>query len=146
MEFKDYYAVLGVPKTATTKEIKSVYRKLARKYHPDVNPNDKSAEEKYKEINEAYTVLSDPEKREKYDKYGADWENISQGMGEGFDFSGMGGSGFSSFFDFIFGGEGGGPFAGGRSQGNPFGGFQGNPFGGFQGNFGGFQGKSRWWI
>ncbi len=139
VQFKDYYATLGVDKNATTKEIKAAYRKLARKYHPDVNPNDKSAEERYKEINEAYTVLVDPEKREKYDKYGADWENISQGMGqnpfgEGFEFFGGGGSGFSSFFDLLFGGMGeekqGGPFRGGTpfGGGNPFGGGGFNPF------------------
>lgn len=130
INYKDYYAVLGVSKDATTKEIKAAYRKLARKYHPDVNPNNKEAEEKYKGINEAYTVLSDPEKREKYDRYGSDWENIAAGMGD-FNFSGN--SGFSNFFDLLFGEGanvhfgGGGPFRGG----NPF---QG---GNFQGGFGG---------
>ena len=73
MDFKDYYATLGVAKTATPKELKQAYRKLARKHHPDVNPGDKSAEAKFKEINEAYEVLGDPEKRKKYDELGANW-------------------------------------------------------------------------
>src|ERR1700704_3139545 len=73
MEFKDYYSTLGVAKTATEKEIKQAYRKLARKHHPDVNPNDKSAEAKFKEINEAYEVLGDPPKRKKYDELGSNW-------------------------------------------------------------------------
>ena len=68
-DFKDYYATLGVPKTATPEEIKRAYRKLARKCHPDLNPGDKTAEAKFKDLNEANQVLSDPEKREKYDKY-----------------------------------------------------------------------------
>jgi curved DNA-binding protein len=79
MDFKDYYATLGVAKTATDKEIKSSYRKLARKHHPDVNPGDKAAEGKFKEINEAYEVLGDPEKRKKYDELGANWRMYEQG-------------------------------------------------------------------
>lgn len=75
MEFIDYYKILGVPKTATEKEIKAAYRKLARKYHPDLNPDNKEAERKFKDVNEANEVLSDPEKRKKYDKYGKDWEH-----------------------------------------------------------------------
>src|SRR5206468_11789091 len=71
---KDYYKTLGVDKSATSAEIKSAYRKLARKHHPDVNPNNKEAEQRFKEVNEAYQVLSDPEKRKKYDELGADWE------------------------------------------------------------------------
>jgi DnaJ-class molecular chaperone len=73
MDFRDYYSTLGVSKTATDKEIKQAFRKLARKYHPDVNPGDKSAEAKFKEVNEANEVLSDPEKRKKYDELGANW-------------------------------------------------------------------------
>src|SRR5882762_6112576 len=78
MDFKDYYATLGVPKTASEKEIKQAFRKLARKHHPDVNPGDKSAESKFKEINEAYEVLGDPEKRKKYDELGANWRMYEQ--------------------------------------------------------------------
>ena len=78
MDFKDYYSTLGVAKTATEKEIKQTYRKLARKHHPDVNPNDKSAESRFKEINEAYEVLGDPAKRKKYDELGANWRMYEQ--------------------------------------------------------------------
>src|SRR5438046_8021889 len=78
MEFKDYYSTLAVAKTATEKEIKQAYRKLARKHHPDVNPNDKSAEAKFKEINEAYEVLGDPAKRKKYDELGSNWRMYEQ--------------------------------------------------------------------
>ena len=73
MDFKDYYATLGVHKSATEKDIKAAYRKLARKHHPDVNLGDKSAEGRFKELNEAYEVLGDPDKRRKYDKLGANW-------------------------------------------------------------------------
>jgi DnaJ-class molecular chaperone len=82
VDFKDYYTTLGVSKTATDKEIKQAFRKLARKYHPDVNPGDKAAEAKFKEVNEANEVLSDPEKRKKYDELGANWrayENVPPG-------------------------------------------------------------------
>jgi len=114
VEFKDYYAILGVAKDATQKEIKTAYRKLARKYHPDVNPNDKSAEDKFKEFSEAYEVLVDDDKRAKYDKYGQHWEYAhehGENPFEGFDFFGGGSrqedSGFSSFFDLLFGNLGG---------------------------------------
>jgi len=103
MDFKDYYATLGVPKTASQKEIKQAYRKLARKHHPDVNAGDKTAESKFKELNEAHEVLGDPEKRRKYDELGANWRMYEQqaqqgGGGAGAPFGGgwtvnMGGSG-----------------------------------------------------
>ncbi len=104
---KDYYAILGVPRSADEKEIKSAYRKLARKYHPDVNPNDKSAEAKFKEVSEAYEVLSDPEKRKAYDQFGANWEHMqnygSGGAGDGYGFNIPGGeSGFGNIFEQLF--------------------------------------------
>ncbi len=75
MEFVDYYHTLGIDKSATAKDIKNAYRKLARKYHPDLNPTDKDAKRKFQQINEANEVLSDPEKRRKYDQYGNDWKH-----------------------------------------------------------------------
>jgi curved DNA-binding protein len=105
MEFKDYYATLGVSKAATEKEIKQAYRKLARKYHPDVNPGDKRAETRFKDINEAYEVLGDPAKRRKYDELGANWRLYEQAEAQGGPnpFAGqwsanMGGRGGSSGF------------------------------------------------
>ncbi|HUP41446.1 MAG TPA: J domain-containing protein [Vicinamibacterales bacterium] len=93
MEFKNYYATLGIPKTATAKEVKQAYRKMARKYHPDVNPSDKSAEARFKEINEAYEVIGDPEKRKKYDELGSNWKAYEQQAQRG----GGGGAGQGSY-------------------------------------------------
>lgn len=131
MDFKDYYKTLGVSKTATEKEIKSAYRKLARENHPDVHKGEKQAEQRFQEINEAYEVLSDPENRKKYDSLGSQWRNAGPRRGPGggpggvnIDFGDLfgggagggggdfgGGSGFSSFFERFFGGApgGGGP-------------------------------------
>jgi len=95
MEFKDYYAVLGVAKTATEKEIKQAYRRLARKLHPDVNPGDKAAESRFKEINEAYEVLGDPAKRKKYDDLGANWRMYEQAQQQGYGPGFPGGGGWS---------------------------------------------------
>ncbi|MCP9611919.1 DnaJ C-terminal domain-containing protein [Coprobacter tertius] len=139
MPYIDYYKILGVNKTATTEEIKKAYKKLARKYHPDVNPNDDSAHRRFQEINEANEVLSDPEKRKKYDQYGENWKHADEfeaqkqrygqsSGGFGGDFGGGywssdegfgGGSGFSDFFEQMFGGgrqHGGGRTAGYRGQ------------------------------
>lgn len=116
MTFVDYYKILGVGKTASAKDIKNAYRKLARKYHPDLNPNDKEAKKKFQQINEANEVLSDPEKRKKYDQYGNDWqhadeyENARQNQnqssrGRGTRYSGgQSESDFSDFFESMFGG------------------------------------------
>ena len=93
MDFKDYYSTLGVAKTATEKELKQAYRKLARKHHPDVNPGDTSAESRFKEINEAYEVLGDPAKRKKYDELGANWRAYEQGAPGGQAYSGGAGAG-----------------------------------------------------
>ncbi len=129
MEFIDYYKVLGIDKSATANDIKKAYRKLARKLHPDLNPNDKAAQEKFQKINEANEVLSDPEKRKKYDQYGKDWQHADafeqarqqqrsqssygggrtyNGGGQGFDESQ-----FSDFFESMFGGGG---FSGGGQR------------------------------
>ncbi|MBJ2175684.1 J domain-containing protein [Aureibaculum sp. A20] len=130
MNYKDYYKTLGVKKDATSKEIKKAYRKLAAKYHPDKNPNDKTAEDKFKELNEANEVLSDKEKREKYDTLGSNWDayqntgdnwreyanqanqrgsNSRYAQGDPSDIFGQGAAGgedFSSFFETFFGGRG----------------------------------------
>jgi DnaJ-class molecular chaperone len=92
---RDYYQVLGVPRTASEKDIKTAYRKLARKHHPDVNPGDKKSESLFKEIGEAYSVLSDPEKRKKYDRWGPDWEKIEQAQAAGANFRGAPGRSYS---------------------------------------------------
>ena len=120
MEFIDYYKALGVDKNATQEDIKKAYRKLARKHHPDLNPNDKEAHKKFQQLNEANEVLSDPEKRKKYDQYGKDWQHAEQfeqarqsqqqpHANEKFsgDFSE---SEFSDFFSSMFGDTGGGGF------------------------------------
>lgn len=118
MEFIDYYKVLGITASATEKEIKSAYRKLARKFHPDLNPNDPEAEKRFKQINEANEVLSDPEKRKKYDQYGKDWQHAEsfeqaksssgqQNAYGGYTYSGSQGADFSDFFESMFGGFGG---------------------------------------
>lgn len=141
MQYKDYYEVLGVDKNASADEIKKAYRKLAKKYHPDLHPNDESAHKKFTEINEAYEVLSDPEKRKKYDTFGAN-ANFSGGQNFdprdfGFDFGNFGngsytytssdGSGFSDFFDTLFGGFGQASSNSSRKSSN---------FGGFSNGFG----------
>ncbi len=124
MQYKDYYATLGVPKTATQDDIRKAFRKLARLHHPDVAKDKKGAEAKFKEINEANEVLSDVEKRKKYDELGSDWDKPGRhgptrgGGGGGFDFSGgEGQGGFSDFFEAFFGGRGG------TKHGRGFGGF-----------------------
>src|SRR5213075_1222447 len=106
MDFKDYYTTLGVSKTSSEKEIKQAYRKLARKHHPDVNPGDKSAESKFKEINEAYEVLGDAEKRKKYDELGANWRMYEQAGPGGYP----GGAGPQAGWNVNTGGRGGGGF------------------------------------
>ncbi len=140
MDYKDYYQTLGVSKTATQDEIKKAYRKLARKYHPDMNPDDKKSEDKFKELGEAYEVLSDPEKRKKYDQFGSQWQAYTRSGGQPQDFDWTqwgqpgsqgaggygrtvsqedleqmfgGGGGFSDFFETLFGGMGG--MSGGRA-------------------------------
>src|ERR687892_2651194 len=133
MEYKDYYQVLGVPKSATAADIKKAYRRLARELHPDRNPGATAAERRFKEANEAHAVLSDPAKRKRYDELGANWQAYEQaGFGGGAtDWAGFGGApggtrweyrrvspedlgGFSEFFQSFFGGppSGAGPMRG----------------------------------
>ena len=114
---RDYYEVLGVEKNASEDEIKRAYRKIAIKYHPDRNPGDKEAEEKFKEAAEAYNVLHDPKTRQQYDQFGFNGPN----MGSGFDFGGFGGASMNmddifSMFGDIFGGHGFGGFGGGSRR------------------------------
>lgn len=121
VKFKDYYEILGIKRDVTEDQIRQAYRKLARKHHPDLNPGDKSAEERFKEINEANEVLSDPEKRKRYDQLGANWQNGAEftpppGWGRvNVDYEDLGsvfsGGGFSDFFESLFGGA--------RSAGQP---------------------------
>ncbi len=155
MDYKDYYKTLGINKNASQDEIKKAYRKLARKYHPDANPNDKKAEEKFKEVSEAYEVLGDPEKRKQYDQLGADWKKYQQAGaggagGAGFDFEefmrqqGFGGGGgrgqrtyttFEGDFEDFFGGGGFSDFFDAFFGGSGFGGrsrTRGRGFGGQQ--------------
>ncbi len=124
MKYIDYYKILGIKKDASEKDIKKAYRKLARKYHPDLNPGDKTAEKKFREINEANEVLSHPENRKKYDKYGKDWEHAEafekakQQQQQQYQYQGSGSYGnfseqdFSDFFSSMFGGG----YSGGRSR------------------------------
>src|SRR6185503_8139390 len=135
VKFRDYYEILGVARNAKEEEIKKTYRKLARKYHPDLNPNNKQAEEKFKEIQEAYEVLGDADKRKRYDQLGPNWKNGAEftpppnwgptggqygsiniedlfGGGEG-----PGRSSFSDFFEMLFGGMGVGGMGGGPTAG-----------------------------
>ena len=113
-EKRDYYEVLGLKKGASDEEIKKAFRKMAMKYHPDRNPGDKTAEEKFKEVNEAYSVLSDPDKKSKYDRFGHAGVDPNAGFGQG-GFGGFGGAGgFDDIFD-IFGNMFGGGFGGGAS-------------------------------
>ena len=136
MAFVDYYKILGVDKTIPQKDVKKAYLKRAKQFHPDLHPDDPKAQAKFQALQEAYNVISDPEKRKKYDQYGEQWKEAEQFQGfgggaggaggnpfGGFDFSGFGGGGaggFSDFFESLFGRKG--------QQGGGFGGFQG--FGG----------------
>lgn len=129
MKFKDYYKSLGVDKSSSQDEIKKAYRKLAKKYHPDLNPDDASAQEKFKEINEAYEVLGDPEKKNKYDQFGSGYDfsggqnfDPSQYGFGGYSSGGSNSGDFSDFFDMFFGGQGSSGSSGGFDIGNLFGG------------------------
>lgn len=135
MAFIDYYKILGVDKKASEADIKKAYRKLARKYHPDINPNDKEANTKFQQVNEANEVLSDPEKRKKYDEYGENWKHADQyeqarsqgggrsqaGYASGGGFSGdFGDEHFSDFFESLFGNRSSGSGGGRKYRGQDF--------------------------
>lgn len=155
MAFVDYYKILGVDKNIPQKDVRAAYRKRAKQFHPDLHPNDPKAKAKFQALNEAYEVISDPDKRAKYDQYGEQWKNadafggggaggaggfggFSGGAGggnpfEGFDFSSFGGNGggFSSFFENLFGGRGGSSRASGFGGACSYGAGEGFGTGGF---------------
>ena len=155
MAFVDYYKILGVDKNIPQKDVRAAYRKRAKQFHPDLHPNDPKAKAKFQALNEAYEVISDPDKRAKYDQYGEQWKNADAfggggaggaggfgGFGggagggnpfEGFDFSSFGGNGggFSSFFENLFGGRGGSSRAGGFGGADSYGAGEGFGTGGF---------------
>lgn len=149
MEYKDYYKILGVSRDASAADLKKKYRKLAAKYHPDKNPDDKNAEQKFKDLGEAYEVLKDPEKRKLYDQVGSDWKRYQQAGANPNDFNwgqyaGQGGQRVNINFEDLFGGS--------RRQGGGAGGFSsffetlfggGDPFGGAQYQSGQYQSKAR---
>ena len=110
MAYIDYYQVLGVDKTASQDDIKKAFRKLARKYHPDLNPNDATAKDKFQAINEANEVLSDPEKRKKYDEYGEHWKHADEFEAQKRARQQAGAGGFGGFGGAGFGGQGGAGF------------------------------------
>ncbi len=136
MAFIDYYKIMGIPRDTPQKDIKAAFRKRSKQFHPDLNPDDPKAKAKFQALNEAYEVLSDPDKRAKYDQYGEHWKNAGQfggggfggaggfsGNAEGFDFSQFGGGGgFSDFFEQLFGGA-----ARARTSQGGFGGFGTRP-------------------